>query len=139
MVEYSIASASEDGASNHVIMNGKAGYLGCSTVYLKYMEDGWIRLRGDNIEESSGWKLLSIFVLEPGTYTLKGMTGISQDTITLQLHISDDTGDSRYYTQYNEDVVFNLEREEKATLHVRVFPNVRNVDVMARPAVYRNE
>lgn len=59
MVTYSIASAREDGAANRVVLNGKAGYIGYSTVYLKYLADGWIRLTGDNVEESNGWKLLS--------------------------------------------------------------------------------
>ena len=57
MVQYSIASAREDGTPNRVVMNGKPGYLGYSSVHLSYLKDGWISLVGDNVEESSGWKL----------------------------------------------------------------------------------
>lgn len=139
MVQYSIASAREDGEPNRVIMNGKPGYLGYSSVHLSYLKDGWISLVGDNVEESNGWKLLSAFTLEPGTYTLTGMKGQDENTIALQLRIEDDTGYYRYYYQYDEDVNFIIERPADAALHVRVYPEVEGIDVKARPAVYRDE
>ena len=139
MVTYSIASAREDGAANRVVSNGKAGYIGYSTVYLKYLADGWIRLTGDNVEESNGWKLLSEFNLEPGMYTLIGMAGVEKDTVALQLRIEDDMGVYRYLYQYDKDVNFKVERQTVAELHVRVYPNVEDVDATARPAVYRDE
>lgn len=138
MVQYSIASAREDGEPNRVILNGKPGYLGYSSVHLSYLKDGWISLVGDNVEESNGWKLLSTFTLEPGTYTLTGMKGQDENTIALQLHIEDDTGFYRYIYQYDDDVSFTIERAVDATLHVRVYPEVEGIDVKARPAVYRD-
>lgn len=72
--------------------NGKPGYLGYSSVHLSYLEDGWISLVGDNVEESNGWKLLSTFTLETGSYTLTGMRGQDENTVALQLHIEDETG-----------------------------------------------
>ncbi|MBO5569414.1 MAG: hypothetical protein J6A79_10855 [Clostridia bacterium] len=139
MIEYSIASARDDGASNRVVMNGQSGYLGYSTLQLTYLTDGWIKLAGDNSTDSSGWKKISTFTLEPGAYTLTGMRGQNGNTIALQLHIEDDTGFYRYLYQYDEDVIFSIERPVTATLHVRVYPGVEGVDVIARPAVYRNE
>lgn len=139
MVQYSTASARDDGTPNHVVMNGKEGYLGYSSVRLSYLEDGWIRLAGDNAEDSNGWKLISEFTLKPGNYILTGMSGQSRNTVALQMHYSDDTGFYRYLYQYGEDVAFMVERESTATLHVRVYPNVENIDVKARPAVYRDE
>ena len=139
MVQYSIASAREDGEPNRVILNGKPGYLGYSSVHLSYLKDGWISLVGDNVEESNGWKLLSTFTLEPGTYTLTGMKGQDENTIALQLHIEDDTCFYRYIYQYDDDVSFTIERAVEATLHVRVYPEVEGIDVKARPAVYRDE
>ena len=139
MVQYSIASAREDGEPNRVIMNGKPGYLGCSSVHLFYLKDGWISLVGDNVEESSGWKLLSAFTLAPGVYTLTGMEGQHENTIALQLRIEDDTGYHHYFYQYDEDVSFIIERPVDATLHVRVYPETEGIDVNVRPAVYRDE
>ena len=139
MVQYSIASAREDGTPNRVVMNGKPGYLGYSSVHLSYLKDGWISLVGDNVEESSGWKLLSAFTLEPGTYTLTGMKGQRENTIALQLHIEDDTAFYRYIYQYDEDVSFTIDRQVDAALHVRVYPENEGIDVNARPAVYRDE
>ncbi len=139
MIEYSLASAREDGAPNRVIMIGKPGYLGYSSVHLSYLEDGWISLVGDNVEESNGWKLLSEFTLEPGTYTLTGMKGQDENTVALQLHIEDDTGFYRYIYQYNKDMSFTIEKQVDAALHVRVYPETEGIDVNARPAVYRDE
>ena len=139
MVQYSIASTREDGEPNRVILNGKPGYLGYSSVHLSYLKDGWISLVGDNVEESNGWKLLSTFTLEPGTYTLTGMKGQDENTIALQLHIEDDTGFYRYIYQYDDDVSFTIERAVDAVLHVRVYPKTEGINVNTRPAVYRDE
>ena len=139
MVQYSIASARKDGEPNRVIMNGNPGYIGYSTAHLSYLKDGWISLVGDNIDESNNWKLLSTFTLEPGTYSLTGMKGQEANTISLQLRVEDDTGFYRYIYQYDEDMVFTIERSVKATLHVRIYPKVEGIDVKARPAVYKDE
>lgn len=139
MMQYSIASTREDGAANRVVMNGKPGYLGYSSVRLQYLEDGWIYLSGYNADERNGWKLLSTFILEPGTYTLTGMKGQNENTIAFQLHIEDATGYYRYLYQYDEDVRFTIERSMEAALHVRVYPEVEGIDLKARPAVYRDE
>lgn len=139
MIEYSLASAREDGTPNRVIMNGKPGYLGYSTVLLSYLKDGWIRIVGDNVEESNGWKLLSTFTLEPGTYTLTGMKGQDEKTIALQLHIDDETGFYRYIYQYDADASFTIEKTVDAVLHVRVFPETEGIDAKARPAVYKDD
>jgi len=139
MVAYAMSSAREDGTPNRVIMLGKPGYLGYSSVQLSYLKDGWISLNGDNEEENNGWKLISTFTLEPGTYTLTGMKGQDDNTVALQLHIEDDTGFYRYIYQYDENVVFTIERPSNATLHVRVYPTIEGIDVKVRPAVYRDE
>jgi hypothetical protein len=139
MVQYSIASAREDGTPNCVVMNGKSGYLGYTSVHLSYLKDGWISLSGDNVEENSGLVLLSIFMLEPGTYTLTGMKGQDEYSVALQLRIEDDTGFHRYFYQYDEDVSFSIERPVDAVLRVQVYPEVEGIDLKARPAVYRDE
>ncbi len=139
MEQYSLASAREDGTPNRVVMNGKLGFLGHSSVHLSYLKDGWIRLIGDNAEENDIWILLSTLTLEPGTYSLTGMKGQGENTIALQLYFKDETGFSRYIYQYDEDVYFSVERSVEASLHVRVYPEVEGIDVKIRPAVYKDE
>lgn len=72
-------------------------------------------------------------------YTLTGMAGVEKDTVALQLRLEDDMGVYRYLYQYDKDVNFKVERQTAAELHVRVYPNVEDVDATARPAVYRDE
>ena len=139
MIEFSLASVREDGAPNRVVMIGKPGYLGYSSVHLSYLKDGWISLTGDNFKESNGWRLLSKLTLEPGKYTLTGLKELKENTIALQLRIEDDTGYYHYFYQYDEDVSFVIERPVEATLHVRVYPETVGINVKARPAVYRDE
>lgn len=110
MVQNSIASTREDGSANRVIMNGKPGYIGPSSVQLSYLKDGWISLAGDNVEENNGWKLLSTFTLESGLYTLTGLKEQDENTIALQLRVEDDTGFYRYIYQYDKDVSFKIEK-----------------------------
>ena len=70
---------------------------------------------------------------------MKGLEGMTANTIALQLRVEDNTGYYHYYYQYNEDVSFIIERQVDATLHVRVYPEAEGIDVKARPAVYRDE
>ena len=140
MIAYSIASSRKsDGAANRVVLNGQSGYLGYSSVYLKYLQNGWISLKGDNIAEGNGWKVLSNFALEPGLYTLTGMRDVKDKTVALQLYIVGDTGSYRYIYQNDKDISFKVERPSKAVLHVRVYPKVEKLDAIVRPAVYRDD
>ncbi len=139
MIAYSIASRrTSDNAENRVVMNGSSCYVGLS-VYLQYLEDGYIRITGDNMDESRAWKLLGRFSLEPGMYTMTGMKNVTENTVTLQLHLSDDSGEYRYLYQHNEDTSFVVDRSSDAALHVMVYPNDEEINVIARPAVYRDE
>ena len=139
MLQYSLVSVRDDGTSNRVVMNGKEGRLGYSSVRLSYLTDGWIQLSGENNEDSNGWKLISEFILEPGTYTLTGMKGQQENTVALQMYIEDEWGNYRYLYQYDDDVQFTVDHFMNSSIHVRVYPTVKNVDVKARPAVYRDE
>ena len=139
MVQYNLASRREDGAPNRVIMDGKPGYIGETDVFLKYLEDGDIKLTGYNSQGYKAWKFLSEFQLEPGTYVMRGMTDVDENLITFQLRINDDTGFYQYLYQHDEDIFFKVERSTQATLHIMVYPFAKGINVVARPAVYRDE
>lgn len=140
MVAYALASSREsDGAENLFILDGKAGYLGESGVYLEYKKDGYIHLFGDNKKSNNCWKKISEFEIEPGTYTLTGMSGVPENTIVLQFRISDDNGWHETIFQWDEDVQVTVDRELTATLHIMVYPNVNGIDTVARPGLYKDE
>lgn len=140
MVAYAEASYREsDGAENLFIMDGKPGYLGESGVYLEYKKGGYIHLSGDNKNATNSWKKISEFKIEPGTYTLTGMSGVAENSIALQFRISDDSGWHQTFFQWNEDVQVTVDRELTATLHIIVYPNVNGIDTVARPGLYKDE
>lgn len=138
MVKYSIASVREDGARNYVVMSGKSGYLGYSYVYLKYLEDGWISLTGENPDHKYEQKLISKFTLEPGEYTLTGLKA-QENTIDFQLSLEDDAGTFHYIYLFDNSITFFVEKIVLARLYVRVYPGVKEIRVVARPAVYRDD
>lgn len=94
---------------------------------------------GDNYTENDGWKLISQFVLEPGVYTLTGMREAEENSIAFQLRLCDETGKYQYIYQWNREVTFTVFQESSIALHARVFPFTEEIDIKARPAVYRDE
>ena len=139
MLQYSIETTREDGASNRVIMNGVSGFVGRTNVGISYMNGGKIRLNGANYDEIDGWQRISEFTLEPGRYTFTGMKGQGENTIALQLDIMGESGIKYSYYQFNDDVYFLTEKPTDVALYIRVFPAIGKVDVIARPAVYKDE
>ncbi len=139
MISYALASARDsDGAANLVVMDGRSGYIGSSTIQLKYIEDGYISIKGINVDEKGQWKQIAEIELEPGAYTLTGLKGSSQEIVALILHLEDSKGAETNYWQYDEDVHFTVDKLCKASLSVRV-SQYAEVEVIARPAVYRDE
>ena len=139
MISYALASAREsDGAENLVIMDGRSGNVGSSSIQLKYLDSGYISIIGKNIDDTGQWKQIAEFVLEPGTYTLTGLNGSSQTLVAIRLHLEDSEGNVVNYWQYDEDAQFSITNTCMATLSVRV-NQYAEVDVIARPAVYKDE
>ena len=137
MAGYARASFREtDGAVNLVVMSGAPGYVDRSGVYLQYLQDGFIRIKGSNESESSRWKKIGELTLEPGTYTLTGLSGCEESTAELQLTVINAEGKKTYYRQFDADVTFELSVGSEAALHVRVYPHTE-IDVVARPAIYK--
>ena len=141
MVEYSAASSREsDGAPNLVVMNGEPGYLGYSYVYLTYLEDGYVSIKGSNSDNRFGWIVISNIVLEPGSYTLTGLKGCKANSLQLQLCVWNETKNGYdYYRQYDDDVHFELSQREYVKLQFQVSPYVEDIDILARPAVYKDD
>ena len=140
MVKYAKASARKtDGAENCVIMDGKSGFIGASHVYVKYLEDGYMKIFGDNTDDSSEWKLVSEWTMDEGRYTLSGLSGFEEKTLELQLSVWNEERDEYdYYCQFDDEVSFEIIEKEKVRLFLRVYPEVTGIDAIARPAVYKD-
>ena len=139
MLKYSIDSMREDGTPNRVIMNGVTGFIGRTNVRLSYMDDGYIRLAGENYDNIDGWQRISEFLLEPGKYCFTGMQGQTKDSIALQLDLEDSANNKTYYFQFDDEVTILNEKTMSAALYIRIYPSIGKVNLIARPAVYRNE
>lgn len=139
MILYALSSSREsDGAENLVIMDGRSGYVGSSTIQLKFLDSGYISISGINSDETGQWKQIAEFELEPGTYTLTGLEGSSLAVVAMRLHLEDSEGVVKNYWQYDGDIQFYITNICKATLSVRVNQYAK-VDAIARPAVYKDE
>lgn len=141
MLQYARASSREsDGAENCVVMKGDSGYIGASFVYAKYLEDGYIKISGNNAEDRNGWKVISEWSMEKGKYTLCGLDNLDKETLELQLSVWNDQRQSYdYYCQFNEEVSFEIAETTRVKLMLHVYPNATNINVIARPAVYQDE
>ena len=138
MIEGSKASSRlTDGSVNEVIMLGDSGFVGSSGVFAKYLKDGYISITGLNCTENYQWKKLSDFNLSPGTYTFTGLSDVDPESVQLQLDYPESQS-YKWYFLWDEDIQFTIEEAKEAELYVRVFPGA-SVDVVARPAVYRDE
>lgn len=139
MIDYCAASSREDGTPNCVVMLGKPGYLGYTSVYLEYLENGWIRVFGNNTDIIIGQRMIAKLSLDPGQYTLTGLKGQLKDTIDFQFRIEDSDGFYYYLYQYDEDVSFEVDKPSECVLHIRVHPNVEDINIMLMPAVYKDD
>lgn len=139
MLQYSIDTTREDGASNYVIMNGVTGFIGRTNVKLSYMRNGCIILRGSNNYDIDGWQRISEFSLEPGKYTFSGIKEQSKNSVALQLVLEETTGAKCSYYQYDDDVALQIKNTVQASLYIRVYPSVGKVNMILQPAVYKDE
>lgn len=137
MLAGAAASSREiDGAKNLVIMNGDSGYIGSSKVILKYIGEGYIKFIGRNDTPLGQWKTLSEFQLDAGTYTLSGLS-VDDGSIKLRLARKTEDDVETIAIQYNDEVIFSIEKSTTVILQVRVSPG-ETIDTIARPAIYED-
>ena len=138
MISGSIASKREsDGAPNLIVMDGNSGFVGTSSVRLKYHSNGYVSIKGKNDTEQFQWKKISEFEIKPGKYTLTGLS-VKEKTIDLRLIAEKDSRDPMCYYQHNEDVTFEILEPCIVRLHFRVYPGVE-INTIARPAIYEEK
>ena len=132
MVRLAAIYDREDGAKNLLVLNGKNGFAWDTDVYVEYLNDGSIHIKGTSDRRS--WWPIGKVTLEPGMYSLSGLSGVEKDTVGLEL----ETDNHRFAPDVGPvDVVeFTLEETTKLMVYVSVYDGC-DCDVVATPAIYK--
>ena len=132
MVRLAAIYDREDGAKNLLVLNGKNGYAWNTDVYVKYLDDGSIHIRGTSDKRS--WWPIGEISLKPGVYSFSGLSGVDKDTVGLTL----ETNNQRFTPDVGpiDEVRFTLEENIKLKVYVSVYDGC-DCDVIATPVIYK--
>ena len=132
MVRYAAIYDREDGAKNLLVLNGKDGYAWDTDVYIKYLDDGSLHIKGSSDKRS--WWPIGEISLEPGAYSFSGLSGVDKDTVGLEL----ETDNHRFAPDVGPigEVRFALEETTKLMVYVSVYDGC-DCDVVATPVIYK--
>ncbi len=134
-----VSSRMTDGARNLFVLNGRSGYIGLSSVRAEFLSDGFVRVYGINRTNRIQWKKLSTVQLDPGEYSLDGLSYNQDEVIKLQLNYSGGEGERTvWHYHWDREVIFFVEEEKNADLYIMVYPNME-IDELIRPTLYYNE
>lgn len=122
----------EDGTKNLLVLNGKNGYAWDTDVYVEYLNDGSIQIKGTSDKRS--WWPIGEITLEPGMYSFSGLSGVDKDTVGLEL----ETDNHRFAPDVGPigEVRFALEETTKLMVYVSVYDGC-DCDVIATPVIYK--
>lgn len=132
MVRLAAIYDREDGTKNLLVLKGKNGYAWDTDVYVKYLDDGSIHIKGTSDKRS--WWPIGEQTLEPGVYSFSGLSGVDKDTVGLELEMDN----HRFAPDVGPvgEVRFTLEETTKLMVYVSVY-NGCDCDVIATPVIYK--
>lgn len=132
MVRLAAIYDREDGAKNLLVLNGKNGYAWNTNVYVEYLNDGSIQIKGTSDKRS--WCPIGKVTLEPGVYSFSGLSGVEKNTVGLEL----ETDNHRFTPDVGpiDEVRFTLEENTKLMVYVSVYDGC-DCDVVAAPVIYK--
>lgn len=132
MVRLAAIYDREDGAKNLLVLNGKNGYAWNTDVYVEYLTDGSIQIKGASDKRS--WWPIGEISLKPGVYSFSGLSGVDKDTVGLTL----ETNNQRFMPDVGpvDEVKFTLEENTKLKVYVGVYDGC-DCDVIATPVIYK--
>ena len=132
MVRLAAIYDREDGAKNLLVLNGKNGYAWNTDVYVKYLDNGSIQIKGTSDKRS--WWPIGEVSLKPGVYSFSGLSGVDKDTVGLTL----ETNNQRFMPDVGPigEVRFALEETTKLMVYVSVYDGC-DCDVVATPVIYK--
>ena len=140
MVRLAAIYDREDGAKNLLVLNGKNGYAWDTDVYVKYLNDGSLHIKGSS-DKQSWWPIADI-ALESGHYSASGLEDTTGGLLGIEL---------AYYNKYskkyevlcpdigmNPTVEFELSETTPIRAYVRVYPGF-HAECTATPVIYKEE
>lgn len=132
MVRYAAIYDREDGAKNLLVLNGKNGFAWDTDVYVEYLKDGSIHIKG--ISDKRSWWPIGKVTLEPGMYSFSGLSGVNKDTVGLTL----ETNNLRFAPDVGpvDAVEFTLDQATELMAYVSVYDGC-DCDVVAIPVIYK--
>lgn len=132
MVRLAALYDREGGVRNLLVLNGKNGFAWNTDVYVKYLDDGSIQIKGTSDKRS--WWPIGEISLKPGVYSFSGLSGVDKDTVGLEL----ETNNQRFAPDVGPvgEVRFALEETTKLMVYVSVYDGC-DCDVIATPVIYK--
>ena len=132
MVRLAAIYDREDGTKNLLVLNGKNGYAWNTDVYVEYLNDGSLHIKGSSDKRS--WWPIGEISLEPGVYSFSGLSGVEKNTVGLEL----ETNNQRFAPDVGpiDEVRFTLEETTKLKVYVIVYDGC-DCDVIATPVIYK--
>lgn len=132
MVGYAALYDREDGTKNLLVLNGKSGFAWNTDVYVEYLNDGSIHIKGASDKRS--WWPIGEISLKPGVYSFSGLSGVEKNTVGLEL----ETNNQRFTPDVGpvDEVKFTLEETTKLVVYVSVYDGC-DCDVIATPVIYK--
>ena len=132
MVRLAAIYDREDGTKNILVLNGKNGYAWNTDVYVEYLNDGSIQIKGTSDKRS--WWPIGKVTLGPGVYSFSGLSGVEKNTVGLEL----ETNNQRFAPDVGpiDEVRFTLEETTKLKVYVIVYDGC-DCDVIATPVIYK--
>ena len=114
------------------MLNGKNGFAWNTDVYVEYLNDGSIHIKGSSDKRS--WWPIGEISLKPGVYSFSGLSGVDKDTVGLTL----ETNNQRFMPDVGpvDEVRFALEETTKLMVYVSVYDGC-DCDVIATPVIYK--
>ena len=132
MVRLAAIYDREDGTKNLLVLNGKNGFAWNTDVYVEYLNDGSLHIKG--LSDKRSWWPIGEISLKPGVYSFSGLSGVEKNTVGLELEINN----QRFTPDVGpiDEVRFTLEETTKLKVYVSVYDGC-DCDVIATPAIYK--
>lgn len=140
MVRLAATYDREDGTKNLLVLNGKNGFAWNTDVYVEYLNDGSLHIKGSS-DKRSWWPIADI-ALESGHYSASGLEDTTGGLLGIEL---------AYYNKYskkyevlcpdigmNPTVEFELSETTPIRAYVRVYPGF-HAECTATPVIYKEE
>ena len=138
MVRLAAIYDREDGSENLLVLNGKNGYAWNTDVYVEYLKDGSINIRG--VSEIQSWWPIADITLESGHYSASGLEDTTGGLLGIELAYYNKN--SKKYEVLcpdigiNPTVEFELSEKTPIRAYVRVYPGF-HAECIATPVIYK--